>query len=164
MVPAPATRLVLTVLGTAAIVAYAAWGCVLMNDWAVVAASELPLDRTIRDMTAAGQRYTTLPGTIFAAVGGLLALTWGALVLHPRFATPAWAALSLWTAILAFGAPAYFFASFGNLNSVGDTYVDWNGVAASGREHPLYLVSGFAGLAACATLLAKARRSLAGHR
>ena len=60
--------------------------------------------------------------------------------------------MSLWAGIVALGAPAYFFTSFANLNSVGDTYFDWNAEAAFALEAPLYLASGIAFLIAMAML------------
>lgn len=146
-------RTLLSVLGVSAIVSYAVLGAMLMNDWAVVAASGAPLGTTIADMDAAGQPYSIVPGIGFAAAGVLLALAWGAMTVRPNSTRPGGrmssrASTALWGGILALGAPAYFFASFGNLNSVGDTYVDWNSEAAFALEAPLYVVSGIAFLVA----------------
>ena len=152
-------RMLLTFFGIVAIVAYCLLGTLLMNDWAVVAASGLPLDTTIADMKAADQQYSTIPGLGFAALGILLALVWGAITMWCRTVLTVWAALSLWAGILVLGAPAYFFASFANLNSVGDTYAEWNSGAAFVLEAPLYAASGFSFLIAMGALavsLAKA--------
>lgn len=135
-------RVLLTLLGIGSIVVYSFFGATLMNDWAVTAASEMPLEATIADMDAAGQTYTTIPGFVFAAAGILLALAWGVTTVFRRTALPDWGTVSLWAGIITLGAPAYFFASFANLNSVGDTYLDWNAEAASVLEAPLYMVSG----------------------
>lgn len=157
-------RTVLTLLGIAAIMAYSVVGAFLMNDWAVVAASGLPLDITIAEMAAANQPYSVIPGIIFAAIGGTLALAWGAMILHPRANLPGWASVTIWAGIVALGAPAYFFASFSNLNSVGDTFYDWDAEAAFALEAPLYVSSGVAALIAVTTLLVGAIRSVTRKR
>ena len=146
-------RILLTLLGIVAIIVYALFGAALMNDWAVVAASGMPLETTIADMHAAGQSYSTIPGFVFAALGLLLGLLWGVTTLFRRTALPNWAAVSLWAGIIALGAPAYFFLSFGNLNSVGDTYFDWNSEAAFALEVPLYIASGLAFLVVVAMMV-----------
>lgn len=146
-------RPLLVILGAATIGAYAVLGALLMNDWAVVAASEVPLETTITQMRAANQPYSTIPGIGFAVLGGTLALTWSVLTLRPRNRLPIWASVSLWAGILALGAPAYFFASFGNMNSIGDTFDGWNMTAASALEVPLYLISGGAVLVAIAAIV-----------
>ena len=157
-------RLTLTLLGTAAILMYALFGAIIMNDWAVTAASEESLEQTIATMNAAGQPYSAVPGYVFAGIGMLLALGWATLTLHPRERLPAWADVTMWASILAFGAPAYFFGSFGNLNSVGDTYYDWNSEAAFALEAPLYMVSGVAAVLAIVCLLAAATRAILNAR
>lgn len=124
-----------------------------MNDWAVVAASEMPLETTIADMHAAGQNYSTIPGFVFAALGLLLGLLWGVTTLFRRTTLPNWAAVSLWAGIITLGAPAYFFMSFSNLNSVGDTYFDWNSEAAFALVAPLYIASGLAFLVVVALMM-----------
>lgn len=139
-------RLIITILGALAIVTYAVLGALLMNDWAVAAASEMPLDAAIDEMNAANQPYSVAPGIVFATVGTLLAVAWGVLVMIRKLRISAWAALSIWAAIITLGAPAYFAASFGNLNSVGDTFYEWNSGAAFALEVPLYLTSGVAAL------------------
>lgn len=144
----------LVTLGVAAILAYSVLGALVMNRWAVVAASGVPLEATITAMTAAQQQYSTVPGIVFASVGAVLALTWGVVTLLPRIHLPAWAAISTWGTILALGAPVYFFASFGNLNSVGDTFYDWNSEAAFALASPFYIVSGLSELVALTALLA----------
>ncbi|MFI8411432.1 hypothetical protein ACIGB6_02915 [Paeniglutamicibacter gangotriensis] len=137
-------RKLLTLLGSGAILIYSLLGATLMNDWAVVAASGMPLETTIADMDAAGQTYTTIPGLVFAAMGILLALVWGVTTLFCRNVLPNRVAVSLWAGIVTLGAPAFFFTAFANLNSVGDTYSDWNAEAAFALESPLYMASGVA--------------------
>ncbi|PRB68784.1 hypothetical protein [Arthrobacter sp. MYb213] len=152
-------RILLTLLGLVVIVAYSVLGAFLMNDWPVVAASGMPLDTTIADMKVEDQQYTTIPGLFFAALGILFALIWGATTVWRRAKLPNFAALSLWAGILALGAPAYIFTSLANLNSVGDTYVDWNSGAAFILEAPLYVTSGIAfviAVGALTVVLAKA--------
>ncbi|MHA7175890.1 hypothetical protein ACX80D_04490 [Arthrobacter sp. Sr24] len=154
-------RVLLTLLGIVAIIVYSFIGATLMNDWAVIAASEMPLETTIADMDAADQTYTTVPGFVFAVMGILLSLAWGVTTLFRRSATANWAAVSLWAGIVALGAPAYFFTSFTNLNSVGDTYLDWNAEAAFALEAPLYMVSGLAFLVVVAMMVTAVNKAMA---
>ncbi|MGL3807239.1 hypothetical protein ACSYDW_14185 [Paeniglutamicibacter sp. R2-26] len=156
-------RTLLTLMGIAAIVTYSVLGMMLMNDWAVVAASGFPLDRTIADMEARGELYTAIPGFGFAASGIALALVWGLVTIFRPLAMPVWATVLLWAGILALGAPAYFFTAFSNLNSVGDTYYEWNAEAAFALESPLYGASMIAfvvalGSAAVALAMSAVRR------
>lgn len=146
-------RIAMTLLGAGLILVYAILGALLMNVWAVTAASELPLDVTIAEMNAAEQPYSPLPGIMFASLGGALAVAWGFIALKLRARVSGWAALTMQTWIIACGAPAYFYFSFSNMNSVGDTFFDWNAEAAFALEAPLYLVSGIAALVAVATLV-----------
>lgn len=134
-------RFVLIIAGLIAIGTYAAYGAFAITHWAVTAASELPLDVTIAEMQAANQPYSALPGFIFAGAGIVLAGAW-ALASHiPRFRVTPWASVSLWALILTLGAPAYFWLSFGNLNSIGDTFYEWNSGAAFAVALPLYGLS-----------------------
>lgn len=149
-------RMTFTILGTLTILTYSVLGAMLLNDWAFAAASEESLKQAIATMDAAGESYSATPGYVFAAIGVLLTLTWATLNLHPRVRLPAWGSVSVWATVLAFGAPAYFLASFGNLMSVGDTYPDWNAEAAHALAAPLYLVSGAAAVLAVGSLIAKA--------
>lgn len=146
-------RILLSFLGIVAIFFYSLLGATLMNDWAVVSASEMPLETTIADMHAAGQNYSTIPGFVFAALGLLLGLLWGMTTLFRRTPLPNRVAVSLWAGIITLGAPAYFCMSFGNLNSVGDTYVEWNSGAAFALEAPLYAASGLAFLVVVAMIV-----------
>jgi hypothetical protein len=154
-------RVLLTLLGIVAIIVYSLLGATLMNDWALVAASKMPLETTIADMDAAGQTYTTIPGFVFASMGTLLALAWGLTTLFRRTALPHWATVSLWAGIVTLGAPAYFFTSFANLNSVGDTYFDWNAEAAFALEAPLYMTSGIAFLVIVTMMVTAATKATA---
>lgn len=128
-------------IGAAIIVAYAAYGALLMNSWAVVAASGFPLDETIVQMAAMDQDYDSRGGWVFAAIGTTLAISWLVSVFAARRKLPVWAAIGSWSLIVALGAPAYFFASFANMNSVGDTFADWNSAAAAALAAPLYIAS-----------------------
>ncbi len=157
-------RVLLTLLGIVAIVVHSLLGATLMNDWALVAASEMPLETTIADMDAAGQTYTAIPGLAFAAMGVLLALAWGATTLFRRTSFPSWATVLVWAGIATLGAPAYFFTSFANLNSVGDTYFDWNAEAAFALEAPLYMASGIAFLVVVAMMVTAAIKATARKR
>ncbi|MFT3877711.1 MAG: hypothetical protein QM708_15015 [Propioniciclava sp.] len=152
-------RLMLTILGVASVIAYALLGAGLMTNWAVVAGSEVPLDEAIAAMRAANQPYSTASGVIFAGVGTALALAWAAAVLRSRTKISGWGAVTLWAGIIMLGAPAYFFASFGNMNSVGDTFYDWNSEAAWATEQPLYMISGAATLIAAIALCAAVSRA-----
>jgi len=137
-------RIVYTLFGAVLIGGYAVVGAFLMNGWVVAAASGVSLDQAITAMSEADQPYSIFGGLVFAALGVLLALGWALLALLPRVGLPVWASLALWAGILALGAPAYFFLSFGNMNSVGDTFSGWNAAAAFALEKPLYLISGAA--------------------
>ncbi len=152
-------RLTLTIFGAAVILAYAVLGAMLMNNWAVAAATGASLEETIATMNAADQPYRIVPGYLFAAFGIVLALTWTALVRRPRIVLPDWGTLTIWAAILAFGAPAYFYGSFANNNNVGDTYYDWTREAAFALEAPLFLTSGAALILAVAVLATTAVRA-----
>ncbi len=155
-------RLWMTVLGVLGILAYAVVGALLMTRWAVVAASGMPLAETIAAMQAANQPYSVVPGVVFAVVGALLAIAWAFVTVRGRDAMSGWVALTLWGGTVALGAPAFFFASFGNMNSVGDTFYDWDAAAAFALEAPLYASSAIAALLAVAALLIAAIRRAAG--
>lgn len=156
-------RIAFTALGSVLIVVYAILGAMLMNAWSVAASSGLPLDTTIAEMRAAGQPYSPVPGFVFAGLGVLLAFAWAALTLHPRVRLTAWGSLVVWGGVVALGAPAYFLASFGNMNSVGDAFLEGNADAAFALERPLYLASWGAFVLAVGALVAliasAARRS-----
>lgn len=136
----------LVTLGFVIIVGYAAGGLMLMNNWALVAASHQPLDTTIAAMNAADQHYDVAGGWVFLILGLMLASAWAWITLSgktrsKKLPLQPWLATLIWAAIVALGAPAYFFGAFANLNSIGDTYADWDMEAAAALERPLYLVS-----------------------
>ena len=130
-----------------------------MTNGEITAASGVSLAESIAEMQAAGQPYSVVPGVVFAVAGGLLAIAWAAATLAPALSPSGWSALAVWAAILAFGAPAYFFASFGNMNAVGDTFYEWNAEAAFRLVVPLYLTSAVAALVAVIALATGAARS-----
>src|SRR5690606_3737634 len=136
-------RVALTLLGVAGIVSYAAYGALLINDWAVIAASGLPLAETISAMDAARPPYSAVAGFVFAGLGIVFAAGWAVMALIPRRRTRG-ESLVAWAGIIALGAPAYFSASFGNLNSVGDTFPEWDAAAAFSLAAPLYAASAVA--------------------
>ncbi|MGQ3383098.1 hypothetical protein [Glutamicibacter sp. TV12E] len=131
----------LAITGFIMISGYAFTGLMLMNNWAVTAASHRPLDETIAAMGIANQDYSPLGGVVFAASGLFLASMWTWIALSEKFAPAPWLTSALCSLILMLGAPAYFFASFANMNSVGDTFADWDVDAAAALELPLYLLS-----------------------
>lgn len=148
--------------GVILIVAYSVYGMLVINDFAVVAASGLPLEATISQMEAAGQPYSNKSGYLFAGFGILLALVWALMAVLGKFKFSPFASIVVWAGILFFGAPAFFFSAFGNLNSVGDTFYDWNPDAVFAYEWPLYLASALAVLvilvSVCATLVVNKRQ------
>lgn len=146
-------RPILTVLGTCGIAAYALFGAALMNDWAIVAASGLPLDATVTEMALAKQSYSAIPGIVFAVAGILLALGWAAVTLARRVQIPWWGSLAIWAAIITFGAFAYYFSSLGNMMSVGDAFYEWDSEAAWSLQAPVYLVGGIAFLVSVGALI-----------
>lgn len=145
-------RILSLTLGVIAVISYAVCGALTANDWAVTAASGHPLEQTIADMAAAKQGYSVIPGIAFAVIGSALGVAWAIFLLGRGRTLAPWAGIALWSAIIAAGAPAYWVASFGNLMSVGDTYVDWDAQAALRYEAPLYLASALAAIVLCTAL------------
>jgi len=131
----------LVTLGFLIIAGYSVTGLMLMNHWALVAASHQPLDATIAAMNAADQHYKLAGGVVFLVLGLLLAGAWAWIALSKKLSMKPWLQAVIWSLILTLGAPAYFFASFANMNSIGDTYADWDMDAAAALERPLYLAS-----------------------
>lgn len=133
-------RIAIAVAGSLLVLAFGSFGLMVMNDWGLVAASHEPLDRTLDAMQRAGQDRALVPGGIF------IALTVAAAA-GPAFAAlksselPSWALAAISLALLVLGSPAYFMLSFANLNSIGDTYADWDSEAVHRLEAPLYLTS-----------------------
>lgn len=151
-------RVVGILFGVSSILVYSVLGALLMNNWAVTAASEVPLDEAITAMNAANQPYSATQGIAFAVVGCMLAFIWAFVAYAPKIRVSNWTLLAAWAGILTFGAPAFFFASFSNMNSVGDTFPHWNAAAAFALEAPLYITSVVAAMTAVvATVLAVAR-------
>src|SRR5690606_34912615 len=74
-------RVVFTLLGVAGICAYAFYGALLINDWAVAAASELPLAEAVSAMEAAGEAYSPAGGFSLAAIGIVFAIGWAVMTL-----------------------------------------------------------------------------------
>ncbi len=134
-------RLLLVLFGTLTIIAYAGFGAILMNNWAVTAASGFPLEPTMTDMAAAGEPYSAIPGYFYFTIGVLLAITWASLALKRSAPLAGSAALAIWAGVLTPAAPAYFMFSTRNLMSVGDTYWEWNGEAAFALSQPLNIIS-----------------------
>lgn len=144
-----------TLVGVGGIMAYSLAGAMLMNDWALTAATGLSLTETITQLAKAGEPYSPIPGVIFAVIGLFLAAIWAYWRLSKSIKLPRWDSLTSWAGIIAFGAPAYFFASFANMNSVGDAFYNWDYEAAYMLELPLYISSGAAVLIAAVTLLTR---------
>jgi len=146
-------RVLLVCLGATAIFAYSVLGALLMTRWELEAASGVSFDETVARMEAADEAKSDVPGICFAIFGVILSIAWVAASVNPRLRLPGWFSLSAWGAIVAFGAPAYFFLSFGNMNSVGDTFYDWNASAAFALVSPLYVLSGVGVIIAVTALI-----------
>ena len=130
----------ITSLGAALTGAYSVYGALLMNRWAITAASGRSFEATVHAAAEHGEGLSSAPGWIFGITGVVLALTWSILTWR-RPAIPDPVVAGVWGLILAFGAPPYFFLSFGNLNTVGDVFASWSPDAALVLELPLYAVS-----------------------
>lgn len=156
-------RITLTVFGGLLVLAYAGYGAYLMNVGEVVAASGLPLEQTIIEMEHAGQPYTPIPGFLFAGFGVLLAAAWTTMTIAFRSRLSGWFALSILGAILAAGAVAYFYTSFANMNSVGDTFFEWDSEAAFALASRQYLVSGLGALVSVAACIVGAVQAARRH-
>ncbi|GAA1791257.1 hypothetical protein [Leucobacter iarius] len=149
-------RVLVIIAGALAVSGYAILGAASMNDWEMTAASHLPLDQTVAHMRAAEQPVSAIPGLLFAATGISLAVAWASLLLAKRLSI--FASIVGWAAIIAFGAPAYFWFSFGNMMSVGDTFPDWDSEAAIAIADRFYLASGIAlavGIVAASVLVVR---------
>lgn len=154
-------RILMTALGAAAILAYAVIGALMMTRWEIAAGAGMPLDEAVAEIQAAGQPYGVAAGVIFAVLGAALAAGWVWLVSSRGSGLPGWAGSALWGGIVACGAPAYFFLSFGNMMSVGDTFSDWYPDAAFAVVRPLYFTSATAAVlvvVACVVGFARARQ------
>jgi hypothetical protein len=151
-------------LGAGVILAYAALGALLMSRWELEAASGLPIKDTVAAMAADEQSYSVIPGVVFAVTGGLLAIVWAVTTHTAAGRVSGWLSAALWAAIVALGAPAYFFTSFGNMNSVGDTFYDWDSQAAFALVSPLYVISGVAAVVAVFALAMSLRQRIRPYR
>lgn len=133
-------RIAIAVAGSLLILAFGVFGLTVMNDWGLVAASHEPLDRTLDAMRRAGQDRALVPGGVFIVLG-VAAASGPAFAALQSSALPSWALAAIYLAMLVLGSPAYFMLSFANLNSIGDTYADWDAEAVHRLEAPLYLTS-----------------------
>ncbi len=131
----------IALLGTLAVLGYgllAALQIAVLNPRAAVPGKEL--DQIYADAAAAGQPMGA--GWLFMAVGPVIAVAimlwaWRQVELEPsRIALT-------YLALVAFGAPAYFFASFGPGMALADTYMI-SGGDYSPWVMPLYVASGLA--------------------
>ncbi|MDF1487043.1 hypothetical protein [Tessaracoccus caeni] len=131
---------VVTAAEAAAVVAYALWGMVVVNDLGLVAGSGMSLDEAILAMDASGQPVSMIPGRLFLVAGIALAAAWT--IIAPRRLDLGACEVTLgWCVALTLGAPAYFAASFWNLMSLADTFYDGNMDAVVALGRPLYVVS-----------------------
>ena len=146
-------RILMTALGTAVIVAYAVIGALMMTRWEVAAGAGLPFEEAVAEIQAVGESYGVAPGAVFALLGAALAAGWVWLMAARGGGLPGWAGLVLWGGIIACGMPAYFFLSFGNMMSVGDTFYDWYPDAAFAVVRPLYLTSAVAAVLVVVALI-----------
>lgn len=151
--------------GAAAVVAYGFWGMIIANNLGLVTGSGLPLDETIAAMAAAEQPASMIPGYLFLVESLAVAAAWCILSHRRHDIEPLTVAMG-WCALLTLGAPAFFYAGFWNLNSLGDTFADWHSDALLALERPLYLVSAAAliGLIALSVRRAISRRIAAPAR
>ena len=133
-------RIAIAAAGSLLVLAFGIFGLLVMNDWGLVAASHEPLDRTLDAMQRAEQDRALVPGGIFIvlAVAAAAGPAFAALISSEL---PAWALAAIYLALLVLGSPAYFMFSFANLNSIGDTYADWDSEAVQRLEAPLYSTS-----------------------
>ncbi|HWM16403.1 MAG TPA: hypothetical protein VNP97_07450 [Microbacterium sp.] len=144
------TAVVLAAVGTVLVSAYAglaALQILVLNPLAAAPGREL--DQIHADMAAVGE---TLNAPMTAGVLGIgigLAIVLFVLIAVRRDATPL-AAVFSYLVLLAFGAPAYFVASFGAGMGLADTYMI-SGADYSPWARPLYLIS-FLGLLAALTI------------
>ena len=153
----------LTVVGAAVIVAYGVLGALLMTRWELAAGSGLPPEETIARIEAAGESFSEAPGVFFAVVGVLAALAWAAATLARATRGSGLGSLAAWGVIVALGAPSYFFWSFPNMMSVGDTFDPWHPDAAFALVSPLYVVSSIGALIGMAAVVAGVIRSPRGE-
>lgn len=130
-------------IGTIAVTAYAALAALqifVLNPLAAAPGRDL---RQIRaDMAGFGESLSSHLAIPILSTGVVLALVLFVAIVAIKASTPL-IAMTGYLVLLAFGAPAYFMASFGAGMGLADTYM------ISGGDHspwaiPLYLVSGLA--------------------
>jgi hypothetical protein len=131
------------VAGACAVVAYAVWGMLVINNLGLVAGSGLPLEETLSAMVEAREPASMVQGYVLVVVG-IAAATYWAIDSIRDARRGALVVLTGWCAALVLGAPFLFFSGFWNLNSLGDTFFDWDMEAVAALERPLYLTSGLA--------------------
>jgi hypothetical protein len=144
------TAVLIAVFGTLLVCAYAglaALQILVLNPLA--AAPGRDLDEIRADMTAAGESLSTPAMVGVLGLGVALAILLLVLITVRRDTTPT-AAMLGYLVLLAFGAPAYFIASFGAGMGLADTYMI-SGADYSPWAIPLYLTS-LIGLVAALTI------------
>jgi hypothetical protein len=139
-------------------VVFAAVGMILVTAYAALAAFQIlvlnplaaapgrSLDQIHADMAAVGESLNMPMAAGVLGIGIGLAIILFVLIAVRPDATPL-AAVFGYLVLLAFGAPAYFYASFGAGMGLADTYMI-SGADYSPWARPLYLVSFLALLAA----------------
>ncbi len=133
----------IALLGTLAVLSYgllAALQIAVLNPRAAVPGKEL--DQIYADAAAAGQPMGA--GWLFMAVGPLIAVAIMLWAWRQAELEPSRIALT-YLALVAFGAPAYFIASFGPGMALADTYMI-SGGDYSPWGMPLYVASGLAAI------------------
>jgi hypothetical protein len=159
-----AATVLVAAFGTLMVTVYAVFGVVqilVLNPLAAV--PDKQLDQIWADLAAANESWTDVDPVmvLVLGVGVGAAVLLLVLIVPRRDATPLAAALA-YLAVLIFGAPAYWIASFGTTLNLADTYM------ISGGEYSpwstvLYAVSGLAivATAAIGAIVAIRRRRIA---
>lgn len=151
-------RILIAVLGTAAVTAYAVVMLLQITVWNPMAAVPgLTLAEIGTQAAARGETVFSAFPAIVAGAG--IALAVGILVLaivSRRVSAPAFAAMYL--ALLVGGAPAYFTASFGPGMAIADAFATSGGDHAPGGSY-LMAVSAAAGVALVVWVVALATSS-----
>jgi len=147
---------VVSILGAAAVAAYAVWGALQIIVLTPVAAVPgRSLEQIRNEMHAAGESPADLAPVIFLVLGVAIAVVVATILIRTR--ASAQLAVLLCLAVLVLGAPAFFIASFGPGMSLSDTFLISGGVTLPGVA-PLYLVSAIAGVGCVALGVALASR------
>ena len=150
------------VAGAVVVVAYAVWAMAVINNLGLVAGSGLPLEATLTAMDEAGETASMIQGYALVAIAAAASGYWAVDSLRRR--RGAVTVLVGWCVALVLGAPLLFFSGFWNLNSLGDTFYDWNMEAVAALERPLYLTSGLALVVLAALGLGFLARGIARRR